>query len=206
MKTTEWMGRALAVVKKYPWALLVLLVGVALLLLPSRGGSGQEQPDRTEQAASDLDASYRQELEQRLRKNKFTLQDFYDQLVQLKSMGSITDILGMMPGMNAGALKNVQVDEKALSRTEAIILSMTPYERENPGVINHSRKQRIAAGAGVQVQQINALLKQFDDMQKLMRQFTGPGASKKMKRLQKSGMGGMGNMGGKRGFGGFGRR
>ena len=66
MKTTEWMGRALAVVKKYRWALLVLLVGVALLLLPSRGGSGQEQPDRTEQAASDLDASYRQELEQRL--------------------------------------------------------------------------------------------------------------------------------------------
>ncbi len=159
-----------------------------------------------EKAEAAMDQKKAQELEQRLRKNKFTLQDFYDQLVQLKSMGSITDILGMMPGMNAGALKNVQVDEKALSRTEAIILSMTPYERENPGVINHSRKQRIAAGAGVQVQQINALLKQFDDMQKLMRQLTGPGASKKMKRLQKSGMGGMGSMGGKRGFGGFGRR
>ena len=159
-----------------------------------------------EKAEAAMDQKKAQELKQRLRKNKFTLQDFYDQLVQLKSMGSITDILGMMPGMNAGALKNVQVDEKALSRTEAIILSMTPYERENPGVINHSRKQRIAAGAGVQVQQINALLKQFDDMQKLMRQLTGPGASKKMKRLQKSGMGGMGNMGGKRGFGGFGRR
>ena len=159
-----------------------------------------------EKAEAAMDQKKAQDLEQRLRKNKFTLQDFYDQLVQLKSMGSINDILGMMPGMNAGALKNVQVDEKALSRTEAIILSMTPYERENPGVINHSRKQRIAAGAGVQVQQINALLKQFDDMQKLMRQLTGPGASKKMKRLQKSGMGGMGNMGGKRGFGGFGRR
>ena len=158
-----------------------------------------------EKAEAAMDQKKAQELEQRLRKNKFTLQDFYDQLVQLKSMGSITDILGMMPGMNAGALKNVQVDEKALSRTEAIILSMTPYERENPGVINHSRKQRIAAGAGVQVQQINALLKQFDDMQKLMRQLTGPGASKKMKRLQKSGLGNMGNMGGKRGFGGFGR-
>ena len=159
-----------------------------------------------EKAEADMDQKKAQELEQRLRKNKFTLQDFYDQLVQLKSMGSITDILGMMPGMNAGALKNVQVDEKALSRTEAIILSMTPYERENPGVINHSRKQRIAAGAGVQVQQINALLKQFDDMQKLMRQFTGPGASKKMKRLQKQGgIPNMGGMGGKRGFG-FGRR
>ena len=160
-----------------------------------------------EKAEAAMDQKKAQELEQRLRKNKFTLQDFYDQLVQLKSMGSITDILGMMPGMNAGALKNVQVDEKALSRTEAIILSMTPYERENPSVINHSRKQRIAAGAGVQVQQINALLKQFGDMQKLMRQFTGPGASKKMKRLQKqSGMGSMGSMGGRRGFGGFGRR
>ncbi|MEE0095355.1 MAG: signal recognition particle protein, partial [Oscillospiraceae bacterium] len=160
-----------------------------------------------EKAEAAMDQKKAQELEQRLRKNKFTLQDFYDQLVQLKSMGSITDILGMMPGMNAGALKNVQVDEKALSRTEAIILSMTPYERENPSVINHSRKQRIAAGAGVQVQQINALLKQFEDMQKLMRQFTGPGARKKMKRLQKqSGMGSMGSMGGRRGFGGFGRR
>ena len=160
-----------------------------------------------EKAEAAMDQKKAQELEQRLRKNKFTLQDFYDQLGQLKSMGSITDILGMMPGMNAGALKNVQVDEKALSRTEAIILSMTPYERENPSVINHSRKQRIAAGAGVQVQQINALLKQFEDMQKLMRQFTGPGASKKMKRLQKqSGMGSMGSMGGRRGFGGFGRR
>lgn len=160
-----------------------------------------------EKAEAAMDQKKAQELEQRLRKNKFTLQDFYDQLVQLKSMGSITDILGMMPGMNAGALKNVQVDEKALSRTEAIILSMTPYERENPSVINHSRKQRIAAGAGVQVQQINALLKQFEDMQKLMRQFTGPGASKKMKRLQKqNGMGSMGSMGGRRGFGGFGRR
>ena len=159
-----------------------------------------------EKAEAAMDQKKAQELEQRLRKNKFTLQDFYDQLVQLKSMGSITDILGMMPGMNAGALKNVQVDEKALSRTEAIILSMTPYERENPGVINHSRKQRIATGAGVQVQQINALLKQFDDMQKLMRQFTGPGASKKMKRLQKQGgIPNMGGMGGKRGFG-FGRR
>ena len=159
-----------------------------------------------EKAEQSFDQKKALELQEKLKKNRFTLADYYDQLVQLKSMGSITDILGMMPGMNAGALKNVQVDEKALSRTEAIILSMTPYERENPGVINHSRKQRIAAGAGVQVQQINALLKQFDDMQKLMRQLTGPGASKKMKRLQKSGMGGMGNMGAKRGFGGFGRR
>jgi signal recognition particle subunit SRP54 len=151
-----------------------------------------------EKAEAAMDQKKAQELEQKLRKNKFTLQDFYDQLVQLKSMGSITDILGMMPGVNASALKNVQVDEKALSHTEAIILSMTPYERENPSCISHSRKQRISKGAGVTVQEINSLLKQFDDMQKLMKQFTGPGANKKLKKLQKKG--GFGGMGG---FGGF---
>jgi signal recognition particle subunit SRP54 len=151
-----------------------------------------------EKAEAAMDQKKAQELEQKLRKNKFTLQDFYDQLVQLKSMGSITDILGMMPGVNASALKNVQVDEKALAHTEAIILSMTPYERENPSCISHSRKQRISKGAGVTVQEINGLLKQFDDMQKLMKQFTGPGANKKLKKLQKKG--GFGGMGG---FGGF---
>ena len=158
-----------------------------------------------EKAEAALDKKKAEELEQKLRKSKFTLQDFYDQLVQLKSMGSLTDILAMMPGMNAGALKNVNVDEKAMRHTEAIILSMTPHERENPGVINHSRKQRIASGAGVSVQEINNLLQQFEAMQKMMKQFTGPGASKKMKKLQKrGGFGGMGGMGGLGGFGGFG--
>ena len=157
-----------------------------------------------EKAEAALDQKKAAELEQKLRKNKFTLQDFYDQLVQLKSMGSITDILAMMPGMNAGALKDVKVDEKAMSHTEAIILSMTPYERENPNCINHSRKQRIAAGAGVKVQEINSLLKQFDSMQKMMKQFTGAGSSKKMKKLQKrGGFGSMGGFGGLGGFGGF---
>jgi signal recognition particle subunit SRP54 len=158
-----------------------------------------------EKAEAALDKKKAEELEQRLRKSKFTLQDFYDQLVQLKSMGSLTDILAMMPGMNAGALKDINVDEKAMAHTEAIILSMTPRERENPGIINHSRKQRIASGAGVTVQQINTLLKQFEAMQKMMKQFTGPGASKKMKKLQKrGGMGGFGGMGGLGGLGGFG--
>ena len=157
-----------------------------------------------EKAEASMDQKKAEELEEKIRKNRFTLQDFYDQLVQIKSMGSLADILGMMPGMNAGALKNVQVDEKALSHTEAIILSMTPSERETPGIINHSRKQRIAAGAGVKVEEINRLLKQFEDMQKLMKQLSGPGAGKKMKNLQKSGFGlpGMGK-GGRRGFGRF---
>lgn len=153
-----------------------------------------------EKAEAAIDQKKAEELERKLRKNKFTLQDFYDQMVQLKSMGSMTDILAMMPGMNAGALKNMKVDEKAMAHTEAIILSMTPHERENPGCINHSRKQRISKGAGVKVEEINKLLNQFEAMQKMIKQFTGPGANKKMKRLQKQGGFNFGGMGGKRGF------
>ena len=147
-----------------------------------------------EKAEAAFDAKKAAELEQKLKSNKFTLADFYDQLVQLKGMGSLQDIAGMVPGMNAGALKNTQLDEKALTRTEAIIQSMTPYERENPSVLNHSRKRRIAAGAGVKVEQINQLLKQFDMMNQMVKQFSGPGASKKMKRMGK--FGGMGGLGG----------
>ena len=147
-----------------------------------------------EKAEAAFDAKKAAELEQKLKSNKFTLADFYDQLVQLKGMGSLQDIAGMVPGMNAGALKNTQLDEKALTRTEAIIQSMTPYERENPSVLNHSRKRRIAAGAGVKVEQINQLLKQFDMMNQMVKQFSGPGASKKMKRMGK--MGGMGGFSG----------
>ncbi len=143
-----------------------------------------------EKAEQALDQKKAAELEKRLRENKFTLQDFYDQLVQLKGMGSMQDMLAMVPGMNAGALKNVQVDEKALTRTEAIILSMTPYERENPSCLNHSRKQRIAGGSGVKVEEINKLLKQFSAMQSMMKQFSGPGAKRKMKGLGKGKFGG----------------
>lgn len=145
-----------------------------------------------EKAEAAFDQKKAAELEQKLRSNKFTLTDFYDQLTQLKGMGSLDEIAGMIPGMNAGALKGAQVDEKAMARTEAIIQSMTPYERENPSVLNHSRKRRIAAGSGVKVEDINRLLKQFDMMNQLAKQFSGPGAQKKMKRMGKKG-----------GFGGF---
>ncbi len=140
-----------------------------------------------EKAEAAFDQKKAEELEKKLRTNKFTLADFYDQLVQIKGMGSLEDIAGMMPGMNMGALKGAAVDEKALSRTEAIIQSMTPYERENPAVLNHSRKRRIAAGSGVKVEDINRLLKQFDMMNQMIKQFSGPGASKKMKRMGKFG-------------------
>ena len=132
-----------------------------------------------EKAQESFDAKKAAELEQKLRKNKFTLSDFYDQLVQVKGMGSLSDIAGMLPGMNSKALEGAMVDEKALSRTEAIILSMTPEERENPSILNNSRKKRIAAGSGTQVVDINRLLKQFDLMQQMTRQFSGGNLKRK---------------------------
>ena len=142
-----------------------------------------------EKAEQAFDAKKAAELEQKLRSNKFTLQDYYDQLVQLKGMGSMEDIMGMMPGMKPGMLKDAKVDEKAMARTEAIILSMTPHERENPSILNSSRKKRIAAGSGVKVEEVNKLLKQYDMMNNLIKQFSGPGAAKKMKKLQRMGGG-----------------
>ena len=134
-----------------------------------------------EKAEQNLDAKKAAEQMERLRKNKFTLADFYDQLLQLKSMGSMEDIMGMLPGMGGKKL-DLAVDESNLKRIEAIIQSMTPYERENPNVLNSSRKKRIAAGCGLDVVDINRLLKQFDMMQQMTRQFTGKNMSRKMKR------------------------
>ena len=146
-----------------------------------------------EKAEKAFDAQKAAQLEENLKSNKFTLQDFYDQLVQLKSMGSMQELLAQMPG--GAGLKNVQVDEKAMTRTEAIILSMTPKERENPNIIGASRKKRIANGAGVKVEDVNRLLKSFDQMKSMIKKFSGPGMGKKMKRMR--GMGGFG------GFPGF---
>ena len=149
-----------------------------------------------EKAEKAFDAEKAAKLEENLKSNKFTLQDFYDQLVQLKSMGSMQDLLAQIPG--GAGLKNVQLDEKAMGRTEAIILSMTPRERENPNIIGASRKKRIANGAGVKVEDVNRLLKSFDQMKSMIKKFSGPGAGKKMKRMR--GMGGMGGFGGFPGF------
>lgn len=145
-----------------------------------------------EKAEAALDQKKAMEMEQKLRNNQFTLSDFYDQLTQVRNMGSMQDLLGMMPGM--GNLKNMPVDEKALDRVQAIIQSMTPYERENPSCLNSSRKRRIAVGCGRPVEDVNKLLKQFEMMQQLVKQFSGPGTAKKMRRLQKRG--GMPGMGG----------
>ena len=130
-----------------------------------------------EKAEQSLDAKKAAEQMERLRKNKFTLADFYDQLVQVKKMGSMQDIAAMLPGMNGKKL-DLNVDEAGLNKIEAIIQSMTPYERENPSVLNSSRKKRIAAGSGTQVVDVNRLLKQFEAIQMLTRQFSNPKRAK----------------------------
>ena len=153
-----------------------------------------------EKAEQNLDQKKAEEMAERLRQNRFTLTDYYDQLQQLKGMGSLQDIAGMIPGMDAKALSGANVDEKAMGRIEAIIQSMTPGERDNPGILNSSRKKRIAAGAGTSVVEINKLLKQFELMQQLVRQMSGN--SKAMKRMKRGGRGGFGGLGNLFGGGG----
>ena len=140
-----------------------------------------------EKAEKAYDAKQAAKMEEKMRTNRFTLQDFYDQMVQLKSMGSMEDLLAQMPG--GANLKDIKLDPKAIAHTEAIILSMTPKERENPSIIGASRKKRIAAGCGLRVEDVNKLLKSFEQMKKLMKQFSSPGAAKKLKRM--GGFGGM---------------
>ncbi|MBQ4510672.1 MAG: signal recognition particle protein [Clostridia bacterium] len=138
-----------------------------------------------EKAEENFDKKKAEELEKKMKENAFTLTDYLEQLAQLKKMGSLESVLAMMPG--AGNLKDVQIDENMLMHTEAIILSMTPKERENPNIIDSSRKKRIAKGSGTSVEDINKLLKQFDQMKKLMKQMTNGkfkgfgGFGKKMK-------------------------
>ncbi|NLH01119.1 MAG: signal recognition particle protein, partial [Clostridiales bacterium] len=118
---------------------------------------------------------------ERLKQNKFTLSDYLEQLEQLKSMGNIKDIAAMIPGVDSKTLKNATIDEKAFAHTEAIIKSMTPEERENPSILNGSRKKRIAAGSGTTVVDVNRLIKQFDMMKSMTKQMTASG--KKAKRM-----------------------
>jgi signal recognition particle subunit SRP54 len=127
-----------------------------------------------EKAEQAYDEKKAQELEKKIRESSFTLDDYLEQFAQIKNMGSIDQLLGMMPGVKPGALKDAQIDEKAIARTEAIIKSMTRYEREKPEVLNASRKKRIAAGSGTSVEEVNKLIRQFDQTRKLMKQFSNP--------------------------------
>ena len=153
-----------------------------------------------EKAEQSFDQKKALEAAERLKSNRFTLSDYLDQMAQLKNMGDLESIMGMIPGMDSKALKGAKIDEKAMARQEAIILSMTQAERNNPSILNSSRKKRIAAGSGTSVVDVNRLLKQFEAVQQLTKQLSG----KNMKKLQKKmgRMGGLGGMGG--GFPGLG--
>jgi len=140
-----------------------------------------------EKAETALDEQKALELEEKLRKNKFDLNDLLDQLQQLRKMGSIQETLAMLPGMGK-KLQGVEVDERAFDRMQAIILSMTKQERAKPDILNPSRKRRIAAGCGQQVEDVNRLLNQYRQMQKLFKQMSGGKGSKKRMRRR------MGNM------------
>ncbi|NLM28004.1 MAG: signal recognition particle protein [Clostridiaceae bacterium] len=134
-----------------------------------------------EKAQTAFDEKKALELEKKLRTQQFTLDDFLDQLQQLKNMGPINQFIGMMPGMNAKMLKDVSVDDKQMVYLEAIIKSMTKKERLNPSIINASRRRRIADGSGTSIQQVNSLLKQFESMKKMMKMLSSPGKLKGMR-------------------------
>ena len=136
-----------------------------------------------DKAQAAYDEKQAAELEQKMRQQTFTLDDYLEQMQQLKNMGSLDQIMGMMPGVNRAALKDAKLDESVMARTEAIIYSMTKRERERPDIINASRKRRIAAGSGTSVEEVNKLLRQFDQMMKMMKQFSDMGRSKQGKKM-----------------------
>ncbi len=138
--------------------------------------------EKAEQAYDEKKAA---ELEKKIRESTFTLDDYLDQFAQLKNMGNLDQLMGMMPGMKPGALKDAKIDEKAISHTEAIIRSMTKREREKPDILNASRKKRIAAGSGTSVEEVNKLLRQFEQVRRLMKQFSDP---RQLAKLQKGKM------------------
>ncbi|MGI6031060.1 MAG: signal recognition particle protein [Eubacteriales bacterium] len=150
-----------------------------------------------EKAQETVDMEKAKELEEKLKKNSFDFNDFLGQLQQMKNMGSVQDILGMLPGVDKKAISQANIDEKQFARIEAIILSMTEKERANPSIINSSRKRRIAAGSGTQVPEVNRLLKQFEQMQKMFKQLSGfqKGMVKRGKKKGRGGFPGLG-MGG----------
>lgn len=136
-----------------------------------------------ERAQEQFDEKQARELEKKIRKNKFDFNDFLAQIQQIKKMGNIKDLASMIPGVGK-AIKDVDIDNNAFKSIEAIIYSMTPKERTNPEILNQSRRRRIAMGSGTKVDEVNKLIKQFDQMRKMMKMMTGPQASKMMQMAQ----------------------
>ncbi len=145
-----------------------------------------------EKAEQALDEKKALELEQKMRNSTYTYSDFLDQMEQMKKMGPLEQIIGMLPGVNTQALKDVNIDEKKMAHTEAIIKSMTKGERENRDKLTPKRRERIAKGSGTTVAEVNALVKQFEQMQKMMKMMTGGKMAKQLGRMGK--MGKMGKM------------
>ena len=138
-----------------------------------------------EKAQTAFDEKKAVELEAKLRKAEFTLEDYLDQFEQMKNMGSMQDILGMIPGMDASKLGNVEIDEKQMARTQAIIRAMTPQERRRPDILNASRRKRIARGSGTSIQEVNRLLNQYEASRKMMKQLTNMGKGGRFKKGKK---------------------
>ncbi|MGB9620723.1 MAG: signal recognition particle protein, partial [Armatimonadota bacterium] len=125
-----------------------------------------------EKAEAALDAQKAQELERKLRENKFDFEDYLDQLRQMRKMGPLDQLLSMIPGFNAAKTKGLQIDEQQVARVEAIIQSMTKEERHHPEILNGSRRRRIAQGSGTSIQEVNRLINQFEQMRKMIREMT----------------------------------
>ncbi len=136
-----------------------------------------------EKASANLDEKKAAEAFDRMKKNQFTLEDMLSQFEEMRKMGSIKDVLAMLPGMGGKAISDDQVDEKAIDKSMAIIRSMTRKERQTPGLLNANRRKRIATGSGTTVQDVNRLIKQFEESQKMMKQFSGMFKGKKMPNL-----------------------
>ena len=153
-----------------------------------------------EKAQETMDAEKMAKMEENLRKSRFTLEDFLQQTQEIRKMGDMKEMLSMIPGMGK-QLKNLEIDESQFTVAESIIHSMTPSERNNPSIINSSRKKRIAAGCGRQVQDVNRLLRQFEQMQQMIKRMNtlNGGGTKKGKKGKRKGLrgmpGGMGGMG-----------
>ena len=136
-----------------------------------------------EKAQEQFDEEESRRLQKKIAKNTFDFNDFLKQIHQIKKMGNVKDLMGMIPGMGK-MVKNLDIDDDAFKGIEAIIYSMTPYERENPKTINGSRRRRIASGSGTTVQEVNRLIKQFDDTRKMMRMVTAGGGKKAMRAMK----------------------
>ncbi len=137
-----------------------------------------------ERAQEQFDEKEARKISKKIAQNKFGFDDFLDQIQQIKKMGNMKDLMGMIPGMGK-AMKNIDIDDDAFKHIEAIIHSMTPYERKNPEVINGSRKKRISKGCGQNITEINKLMKQFEDMRKMMKMMQNPGGKRNMMNMMK---------------------